>query len=59
MRLPEELLALQEFTLKARYSPEEISLSGSRVELLARIRQLREGLESLLERADRQAIDNS
>ena len=47
--LPEELLALQEFAVKARYSPEETPLSGSRVELLARIRQLRRELESLLE----------
>ena len=54
--LPEELLALQEFAVKARYSPEETPLSGSRVELLARIRQLRGELESLLRGTDRPAI---
>ena len=52
-------LALQEFAVKARYSPEESPLSSSRVELLAQIRQLREGLESLLEGADRPASGNS
>jgi len=45
--------------VKARYSPEETPLSGSRVELLARIRQLRGDLESLLEGADRPAIGTS
>jgi HEPN domain-containing protein len=54
--LPEELLALQEFAVKAGYSPEETPLSGSRVELLARIRQLRGKLESLLGGTDRPAI---
>jgi HEPN domain-containing protein len=54
--LPEELLALQEFAMKARYSPEETPLSGSRVELLTRIRQLRGELESLLGGTDRPAI---
>ena len=54
--LPEELLALQEFAVKARNTPEETPLSGSRVELLARIRQLRGELESLLEGTDRPAI---
>jgi hypothetical protein len=53
--LPEELLALQEFAVKARYSPEETPLSGSRVELLARIRQLRGELESSLEGTGRPA----
>jgi hypothetical protein len=53
--LPGELLALQEFAVKARYSPEEAPLSGTRVELLARIRQLRGELESLLEGTDRPA----
>ena len=48
VRLPEELLALQEFAVKARYSPEETPLSGSREQLLARIRQLREELEGRL-----------
>lgn len=54
--LPEELLALQEFAVKARCSQEETPLSGFRVELLARIRHLRGELESLLERTDRPAI---
>ena len=49
-------LALQEFAVKARYSPEESPLSSSRVELLARIRQLRGELESLLGGTDRPAI---
>ncbi len=53
--LPEELLALQEFAVKARYSPEEPPLSGSRVELLARIRQLRGELDRLLEGTGRPA----
>jgi hypothetical protein len=53
--LPEELLALQEFAVKARYLPEEAPLSGTRVELLARIRQLRGELESLLEGTGRPA----
>lgn len=53
VRLPEELLALQEFAVKARYPPEETPLSGSRAELLGRIRQLRAELERLLEEADR------
>ena len=48
VRLPEELLALQEFAVKARYSPDETPLSGSRQQLLARIRQLRAELEERL-----------
>jgi HEPN domain-containing protein len=48
VRLPEELLALQEFAVKARYSPEETPLASSREQLLARIRQLREELEERL-----------
>jgi HEPN domain-containing protein len=48
VRLPEELLALQEFAVKARYSPDETPLSGSREQLLARIRQLRAELEGRL-----------
>ena len=53
--LREEMLALQEFAVKARYLPEEAPLSGTRVELLARIRQLRGELESLLEGTGRPA----
>jgi HEPN domain-containing protein len=48
VRLPEELLALQEFAVKARYSPEETPLASSREHLLARIRQLRAELEERL-----------
>jgi hypothetical protein len=46
--LPEELLELQEFAVKARYSPEDTPLPASRERLLALIRQLREGLEARL-----------
>jgi HEPN domain-containing protein len=46
--LPEELLALQEFALKARYSPDETPLASTREHLLARIRQLRAELEERL-----------
>ena len=59
VRLPEELLALQEFEVKARYSPEETPLSCSRAELLAQIRQLRAELEHLLEGANRQGTGTS
>ena len=48
VRLPEELLELQEFAVKARYSPEETPLASSREQLLARIRQLRAELEGQL-----------
>ena len=41
-------LALQDFAVKARYSPEDTPLSGSREQLLARIRQLRAELEGRL-----------
>lgn len=47
-RLPEELLELQEFAVKARYSPEETPLPASREQLLALIRQLRSALEARL-----------
>ncbi len=47
-RLPEELLELQEFAVKARYSPEDTPLPASRERLLALIRQLRNGLEQRL-----------
>lgn len=48
-RLPEELLALQEFAVKARYSPEETPLPASREQLLAQICRLRGELERLLQ----------
>ncbi len=48
-RLPEELLELQEFAVKARDSPEDTPLPASRERLLALIRQLREGLEARLQ----------
>jgi hypothetical protein len=41
-------LALQDFAVKARYPPEDTPLSGSREQLLARIRQLRAELEGRL-----------
>jgi len=41
-------LALQDFAVKARYSTEDTPLSGSREQLLARIRQLRAELEGRL-----------
>jgi hypothetical protein len=41
-------LALQDFAAKARYPPEDTPLSGSREQLLARIRQLRAELEGRL-----------
>lgn len=48
-RLPEELLELQEFAVKARYSPEDTPLPASRERLLTLIRQLRSGLEERLQ----------
>ena len=48
-QLPEELLALQDFAVKARYSPEDTPLPASRELLLAHICQLRLELEHLLE----------
>jgi HEPN domain-containing protein len=59
VRLPEELLALQEFAVKARYSPEETPLSGSREDLLISIRKLRAELERLLEGTHRHSTDNN
>ena len=47
-RLPEELLELQEFAVKARYSPEETPLPASQEQLLDLIRQLRSALEERL-----------
>ena len=48
-RLPEELLDLQDFAVKARYSPETTTLPASREHLLALIRQLRCALEARLQ----------
>ena len=48
-RLPEELLELQDFAVKARYSPEDTPLPASRDRLLALIGQLRGTLEARLE----------
>jgi len=47
--LPEELLELQDFAVKARYSPEDTPLPASRDRLLALIGQLRGALEARLE----------
>jgi hypothetical protein len=49
-RLPEELLELQDFAVKARTSPEDTPLPASRERLLALIRQLRGVLEERLQR---------
>lgn len=43
--LPEDLLELGEFAVKARYSPEDTPLPASRERLLAEIRLLRENFE--------------
>jgi hypothetical protein len=43
------LLELQEFAVKARYSPEDTPLPASRERLLTLIRQLRNGLEQRLQ----------
>ena len=51
-RLPEELLELQDFAVKARYSPEDTPLPASRERLLALIRQLRGVLEKRLQRGE-------
>ena len=48
-RLPEELLELQEFAVKARYSPEDTPLPASREHLLTLIGQLRGALEARLQ----------
>lgn len=48
-RLPEELLDLQEFAVKARYSPDDTPLPASRQHLLALILQLRGELEARIE----------
>jgi HEPN domain-containing protein len=43
--LPEDLLALEEFAVKARYSPEDTPLPASREHLLGQTRHLREQFE--------------
>jgi hypothetical protein len=43
--LPEDLLELGEFAVKARYSPEDTPLPASREHLLGQIRHLREEFE--------------
>lgn len=48
-RLPEELLELQEFAVKARYSPDDTPLPANRQHLLALIHQLRGELEARIE----------
>ena len=48
-RLPEELLDLQDFAVKARYSPDDTPLPASRQQLLGLLRQLRGELEARLE----------
>lgn len=47
-RLPEELLELQEFAVKARYSPAATPLPATREQILTQIRQLRAELEKQL-----------
>ncbi|MBM5818138.1 MAG: HEPN domain-containing protein [Cyanobacteria bacterium K_Offshore_surface_m2_239] len=47
-RLPEELLELQDFAVKARYSPQATPLPATREQILALIRQLRAELEEQL-----------
>ena len=51
-RLPEELLELQDFAVKARDSLEDTPLPASRERLLALIRQLRGVLEERLQRGE-------
>ena len=51
-RLPEELLELQDFAVKARDSPEDTPLPASRERLLALIRQLRGVLEERFQRGE-------
>jgi len=48
-RLPEELLELQDFAVKARYSPDATPLPASRERLLTLIRQLRADLQARLD----------
>ena len=49
LRLVEDLLALQDFAVEARYSPEAMPLPASRAEHLAQIRALRAQLERQIE----------
>ena len=51
-RLPEELLELQDFAVKARDSPEDTPLPASRERRLALILQLRGVLEERLQRGE-------
>jgi HEPN domain-containing protein len=48
VRLPEELLELQVFAVKARYSPAATPLPAPREQILSLIRQLRDKLERQL-----------
>ncbi len=48
-KLPDELLELQDFAVKACYSPMDTPLPASREYLLALIQQLRAELEARLE----------
>jgi hypothetical protein len=48
--LPEDLLELGEFAVKARTSPEDMPLPASRERLLGQIRHLREEFEHQLQR---------
>jgi hypothetical protein len=51
-RLPEELLELQDFAVKAPDSTEDTPMPASRERLLALIRQLRGVLEERLQRGE-------
>jgi HEPN domain-containing protein len=53
--LPEELTALQEFAVKARYLPEATPLPASREHLLDLIQQLRSKVEAAIALRQRQA----
>jgi len=46
--LPEELIEIQSFAVKARYSPEATPLPASREHLLGLIRQLRAEVEAAI-----------
>ncbi len=47
--LPEDLLELAEFAVKARDSPDDTPLQASREQLLAEIRHMREEFESQIQ----------
>jgi HEPN domain-containing protein len=49
--LPEELIEIQDFAVKARYSPEATPLPASREHLLGLIRQLRAEVDAAIEAA--------